>query len=252
MHKNFAKTLFLGKRVFFLPECHSTNDLMIDWIRKGESMEGDLIHTDFQLAGRGQRGNKWESEPDKNLLFSLHVRPTFITPDQSFLLNVLVSLALQKTVSTYVKGVVSIKWPNDIYVMDRKISGLLIQSIIEGGKFRNAIVGVGLNVNQQSFAELCATSLAIENGSVMDRESLLQTLIQSIESYYLSLKSGKADELIASYHEYLYRRGELHLFETQGRVFEGEIIGIDRTGRLSIREGQILCHFDTKEVKFLR
>ncbi len=251
MHKNFAKTLFLGKRVFFLTECHSTSDLMLDRIRAGESMEGDVIHADFQSGGKGQRGSKWVSEPEKNLLFSINVTPSFIAPDQSFLLNVAVSLALQKTISSFTDNTVLIKWPNDIYVKDQKISGLLIQCLVEGSRIKNAIIGIGLNINQRSFGEIEATSISLLSGEKVDREYVLEVLLQHIESYYLILRSGKADDLILRYHEHLYRRGELHQFQTPERIFYGEIIGIDKVGRLNIRDGETLRSFNVKEVEFL-
>ena len=118
-----------------------------------ESREDILITTDFQTAGRGQRGNSWESEQGKNLLFSLIIHPQDIPASQQFILCQHISLALCEVLRNYTNNI-SIKWPNDIYWDNKKIAGILIEHDIEGGYLARTIIGIGLNVNQTNFSSL--------------------------------------------------------------------------------------------------
>lgn len=253
MHKNFANTLFLGKRVFSLPQCHSTNELLLEKIKSNLAIEGDIITADFQSAGRGQLGSVWQSEPGKNLLFSVYLTPIFLSPANSFLLNVISALALVKTLSsTHAEAEFVIKWPNDIFVKQKKISGILTQTLVDRDKVRGAVVGVGLNVNQLHFEQEGAISLAQVAGATFDRGEALEKFIHDLEALYLQLHSGKAASIIRAYHDKLMWRGQLHRFRDRvSGEFEGEIVGIDQSGRLNIRAGDVLRSFGIKEVEYL-
>lgn len=104
----------------------------------------------YNESGRGQRGNSWESEPFKNLTFSLLLRPEHIPANRQFLLSEIVSLATVDVLNRYATGF-SIKWPNDIYWHDKKIAGILIENVLSGSTFSRAIIGMGLNINQKNF-----------------------------------------------------------------------------------------------------
>lgn len=133
-----------------LEETASTNSWLAAKAR--ESSEGLTVLCRRQTAGRGQRGNRWESEPDKNITMSLLLKPAGLHPSRQFLVSQAVSVAIVTVLSRYLPGhEVCIKWPNDIYVSDRKICGILIENSITQSGINHCIVGMGINVNQTRF-----------------------------------------------------------------------------------------------------
>ena len=113
---------------------------------------GTAVMARVQTAGRGQRGNSWEAEPGMNITLSLLLRPEGIEPARQFIISQAVSLAIVEMLDSFIEAdTVSIKWPNDIYVNDSKIAGILIENVISGSAISRSIVGVGLNVNQTEF-----------------------------------------------------------------------------------------------------
>ena len=142
-------TLFIGKKIVYLPNCHSTNDSALSILGSNDVFEGTTIITSRQTSGKGQKGNRWQSEPGKNLTFSIILKPGFLDVKQQFKLNFAVSLGIFDFLSSFFKSHVKIKWPNDIYYKDSKIAGILIENSIRSMKMQHSIVGVGLNVNQE-------------------------------------------------------------------------------------------------------
>ena len=130
-----------------LAETDSTNTYLQQLDADRHLPEGYIVYTDAQRAGRGQRGNSWESQPGKNLTFSLLLRPEHIPANQQFLLSQAVSLAVTDVLNRYASGF-SIKWPNDIYWEDKKIAGILIENVLSGSTFARSIVGIGLNITR--------------------------------------------------------------------------------------------------------
>ncbi len=113
---------------------------------------GTAVMARVQTAGRGQRGNSWEAEPGMNITLSLLLRPEGLEPARQFIISQAVSLAIVEMLDNFIGAdAVSIKWPNDIYVNDSKIAGILIENVISGSAISRSIVGVGLNVNQTEF-----------------------------------------------------------------------------------------------------
>ena len=120
MYKIPAKTLFLGKNLIYVPQCHSTNDLADQVVEQPSTHEGTVVITDAQTKGRGQMGNQWITEPGKNLTFSVILYPLFIVPKDQFLLTCAISLGLYDMLQTAIDGQIFIKWPNDLIVNDRR------------------------------------------------------------------------------------------------------------------------------------
>lgn len=251
MYKILANTVFLGKDIHFLTECHSTNDLALEKIKKKELAEGSIIITDAQTKGRGQRGNRWWSEPGRNLTFSLVLSPSFLDPSEQFELNIAISLAVAETLSDYAKGI-KVKWPNDImHEVSGKIGGILIENILNQKGIEYAIVGIGLNVNQQMLALPSSTSLSDLTGREWDKWEIFKLLIHKIEQYYILLKKGQRRRLRELYLENMYRSGTLGLFN-DGTDFQGKIIGIGETGKLIIEKMDgSHNHYAFKEVRYL-
>lgn len=252
MHKLFKNTVFVGKKAFFLPSCHSTNELASVLMSQKEPLNGTVIYTDYQSKGKGQRGNKWESEAGKNILLSVILDTSFIEPTQFFDLTVITSLAMCDFLNEYIRRDIKIKWPNDMYCANKKIAGILIENYIKQNTIEWCILGVGLNVNQTEFIEKNAISMAMICGQQFDREELINVLLQKLEQRYFALKRGDKKKLKEAYLENLYWRNEVHVFQSEGTYFNGKIVGIEPSGKLRIEVEEGLRIFDFKEVSFVK
>lgn len=251
MYKIPANTLFMGKNLVFVPECPSTNTLALQISQQSAAKEGTLVITDNQTAGKGQQGNVWEAEPRKNLTFSLILRPNFLAVNRQFFLNIVVCLALKDYLTEKTSDDIYIKWPNDILVHGKKISGILIENQLQGATILNSIAGIGFNLNQKRFSASTATSLSLSTGREYAPEKELPTIVGYIESRYLQLRQGHFGALMTQYLGSLYRRNEKHSFSSQGKVFDGIIEDLDDAGRLRIRTDEGVKSFGVKEVQYL-
>lgn len=252
MHKFFAKTSFLGKNVISLPECHSTNDLLMDYARLGKAQEGTIVITDFQTVGKGQRGNQWESEPGANLLFSVLLNPRYLEPKSQFYIGLCMALATVNAVEAFTppQPKLEVKWPNDLYLNDKKLAGILVESSLVGSKVDFVVLGMGLNVRQERFSNPKATSLLKEQID-LHKEELLEEILLQLEKELDALERGDLQSILHAYYHRLRWMGEEHEFEAQNNRFLGIIKGIDGQGRLILEvEGQEHIH-DIKEIKFL-
>ncbi len=250
MYKIPANTLFMGKKLVFVPECHSTNTLALELGQKRDLPDGTLVITNNQRKGRGQQGNAWITEPGKNLTFSIIVKPTFLAIKDQFLLNMAVSLGIYDFVQSKLTQRVRVKWPNDIMANDLKVCGILIENQIQGNSFSNAVVGVGLNVNQKAFFAQNASSISMFTGEEYDLPQVLDALIVSMEKWYVQLKQNRANGIRDAYLAALYRRNETMEFKTRSEIFEGVITGVDEAGRLIISTNGTMRLFNNKEVQF--
>lgn len=251
MHKILANTFFLGKDIHYLPECHSTNVIAHQRFRERTVGEGSIILTDRQTKGRGQRGNRWFSEPGMNLTFSLVLTPVFLEAQGQFGLNMAVALGIRQALSAYVPDIL-VKWPNDlVHETSGKLGGILIENSVSSQGIEVSIVGIGLNINQTHFPFPGATSIARLTGETVDKDEIFRKVISTIEKYYFQLKiSGES----AIREEYL---GHLFRFEKTGpfydeKPFVGKIVGISEQGKLIIeKENHDTRHYGFKEVRFV-
>ncbi len=249
MYKIPANTLFTGQTLVYMPECHSTNAEALKVLQSNAQVaEGTVIITDNQTAGRGQRGNTWESEAGRNLTFSIVLKPTFLHPKDQFKLNMAVSLGLYDYLTSQVTDV-KIKWPNDMMLDDKKTCGMLIENQINAQQIQSSVVGIGLNVNQQNFSLPAATSMAVKKGHAFELNEALAELLQWIEARYLQLRANI--DLKEEYVAALYGAGEKRRFKSGEEVFEGVISGIDSAGLLEINVAEGKRYFDLKQVQFL-
>ena len=247
------ETLYIGKNIVELDVVDSTNNYASKLVAKKEALEGTVVIAHFQGEGKGQRGNVWTSEPGKNLTFSLVLKPKQVSPNEAFVISKIVSLAICKYLETVVDEDVFIKWPNDIYVGQKKICGILIENQFKGKNFECAIVGIGLNVNQSNFQNLPrVTSLLLELKKELELRSVLDGLLKSIEICYLQFQQDGATAIHEEYLSNLLFIGEMRRYKT----FEGEMIGkisnVLSNGQVEIEteDGQ-LFNFDIKELEFV-
>lgn len=242
----------MGHSLVFMPECHSTNDEASRLIQATNILDGTVVITANQTAGRGQRGNTWFVEPGKNLTFSIFVKPTFLQVQDQFYLNIAFSLGLHDYLSEVVVKKVNVKWPNDILVNEKKICGILIENHLRGQHIQHSIVGIGLNVNQENFSLPSATSLKLETTTEYKLDETLADLLLHLENRFMQLRTNQTQKLLASYLNVLYRKGEEHAFKTGDEVFSGTISGIDVTGKLEIQTENGFRYFGVKEVEFIK
>ena len=220
---------------------------------KTNPKDGAVILADEQYAGRGQSGNVWEAEPLKNLTFSIIYHTGFLGASEQFYLNMAVSLGLQGSVEGCLEHTpeTRIKWPNDIYVKDRKIAGILIENIIQGTHLSKSIIGIGLNVNQEFFPDpIRATSLLLENKAAANKTEVLKNILERIEYYFLELRNGNLEELKKTYLEKLYRMQEWHSYSDKNGTFQGKIRGISPYGNLQIETGKGIREYGMKEIQY--
>jgi len=190
LQNNTFSTLFVGQNLIKLSAVDSTNNYLKNLTSNSEPLpEGTVIMAEHQFAGRGQRDSVWHAEAGKNLTFSLLLRPGFISVEKQFVLNMLVSVALNNVLLKYLPVGLSIKWPNDIYVNDRKIGGVLIENVIVGSNIKQSIIGIGLNINQSVFDD-DLKSKTISISQILQQDVNLMVLLNEIciqiEQLYLN------------------------------------------------------------------
>ncbi|HEY0655752.1 MAG TPA: biotin--[acetyl-CoA-carboxylase] ligase [Chryseosolibacter sp.] len=252
MYKSPANTLFVGKNVVFVPECHSTNTLAAQLSQNSTVSEGTVVITRHQTAGRGQRGNTWHVQPGVNLTLSVMLTPGFLLIKDQFFLNIITSLAVRETLVELLSTPdISIKWPNDILVHEKKICGILIENQLAGSSIQTSIVGIGLNVNQENFELPNATSMLLQTNRQFELQAVFDLLMGKIEVHYMKLRQQKYSAEKHDYLKALYRRGEHHRFEAAGESFSGEIVGIDDAGRLAVSTGSEIEYFEVKQIRYL-
>lgn len=236
-----------------LAETASTNTYLQQLDADRHLPEGYIVYTDAQLAGRGQRGNSWESQPGKNLTFSLLLRPEHIPANQQFVLSQAVSLAMTDLLGRYATGF-SIKWPNDIYWEDKKIAGILIENVLSGSTFARSIVGIGLNLNQEVFVSDAPNPVSLFQitGHTCDIEAVLDQFADAFRTRYLQTFTDSARALREEYAATLYRNDGVYPYCSGGETFYASITGVEPDGHLILTtDAGEERRFAFKEVSFL-
>ena len=254
MQNNIISTLFVGQNLLTLKEVDSTNNFLKSLLTNSKPLpEGTVIMADHQYAGRGQQQNKWLSEPGKNLTFSILFKPTFIKAVNQFDLTRAMSLGVYDALYQLLGEGLKIKWPNDIYYNDSKLGGMLIENIVQGEKINNSVVGIGLNINQDSFSEEASNGTSVKKILHKDYELrlLLSEICSHIEAYYLHLKAGKIDFVRKAYLQRLYWLNEPRQFKAYDEIFSGVIEGIADNGLLQISRNGVIVSYNLKEIEFL-
>lgn len=234
----------------------STNAEAVRLYKEGKAKSGTVIQTTEQASGKGYGDNRWESEPGKNLTFSLLIKPQAITPSSQFIITQIISLSVQEILSGIIKEKTCfIKWPNDIYVNDNKIAGILIQNFIIGNNIDCSIIGVGLNVNQQEFLSDAPnpTSIKLETGNQHSLEKILNDILTRFNQYARQLPSPSFINLLNNnYLKHLYHRGVPHTYRDSEGTFTAVITGISEYGQLLLKkdDGTIKA-YGFKEVHYL-
>ena len=245
--------MIIGSKLLFFKNLPSTNSFAASLIRDNEVPEGTVIYTDYQSAGRGQGGNKWESEENKNLLISIILLPSMINPADQFLLSMAVSLGIYDFLERHTSAI-SIKWPNDIYVKNDKIAGILIENSIMGELIEHSIAGIGININQVKFLSDAPNPVSLTNlsGKMYDLNDCLIHLVADLDRRYKFLFSGDFDLIRLDYISRLYRLKQWSKFRDMKGIFKGRILNVSDTGRVVVgREDGKINEYSFKEIEFI-
>ncbi|MBR5029535.1 MAG: biotin--[Muribaculaceae bacterium] len=241
--------------IILLQVTTSTND----FIKRNVStlQSGTLIVAYSQTSGRGQKGNLWESEPGKNLTFSLIIKKPNVNVKEQFFISEAVSLAIVDVLEKYVTGF-KIKWPNDIYYGDHKIGGILIEHSLGSEGIDYTIIGVGVNINQQVFTSGAPNPVSLHHitGEFYDMNIITEEFGGMVEKYCEF--DGSREQLAAMHRRYLdllYRNdGEAHQFITpDGLLFDAVIESVAPDGIITLRHigDNTLHEYHFKEVGFV-
>jgi BirA family transcriptional regulator, biotin operon repressor / biotin---[acetyl-CoA-carboxylase] ligase len=245
--------MIMGSKILFLPSMTSTNAYASRLLKNSVLPEGTVIYTNYQTAGKGYFGNKWESEDGKNLLVSIIFYPSFIKPEDQFNISITISLGICDFIESFINGC-TIKWPNDIYVNNDKIAGILIDSALSGETIEYTIAGIGLNINQEKFPGfvLNPTSLSLLSAKNFNITECLNKLLMALDARYKQLISGETEQMKKEYISKLYRHNEWSKFMDINGSFSGRIDSIANDGRIIIeRSDSKISMYAFKEVEFI-
>ena len=236
------------KKRYHLPEVQSTNTYLLDLLAQGTTLpDTTVIYTLRQTAGRGQMGNSWESEMDKNILFSMLLCPTFLPIREQFLLSQICSLGIVEALDELIRTQhlqdevkLSIKWPNDIYAGDGKLCGILIENRLMGGTLQHSVLGVGINVNQEKWIGNAPNPVSLKMlGIQTDPLTVLDLVTKHIVELYNAFRDNKemANVIRERYMQRLYRKDGYYAYydPAKDEHFDAEIAGVDAQGPLMLR-----------------
>jgi BirA family biotin operon repressor/biotin-[acetyl-CoA-carboxylase] ligase len=236
----------------------STNTYLRDLKGGDPEYDYEVAVADFQTAGRGQKGNTWESEQGKNLLFSILAHPRNIKVQEQFYISEAIALSVSDSVITaigpeFASGV-SVKWSNDVYWKDFKMAGILIENTLQGDRILDTVAGVGLDVNQEVFLSDAPNPISLKNitGRDFDRDAILSDIVQRFIGY-MERTEQERPEVDRLYRERLYRREGYHKFRDENGIFEARIEGIRPDGCLMLQTHSGEHHvYEFKQVQFVQ
>lgn len=243
----------IGIKIIKLDEIDSTNNYTSKLLANSNVIEGTVVVAKVQSSGRGQLSNQWESEYGKNILASFVFYPKFLPVQQQFLLSKVIALGVRDLLTLFVDKV-KVKWPNDIYIGNKKVAGILIENSIMGHTLESSIAGVGININQTVFLSDAPNpvSLIYSLKKELDCSELLLVLCECIDKWYSLLSQGNVKMINENYHDSLYQRGIVSTYRDKNGEYEGMIEGVNAIGQLQIKPlSAPLKTYHFKEVEFL-
>ena len=220
-----------------LIETESTNAWLMSLAREKRGAGTALpdlyaVYTDFQTAGRGAGSNKWHSSRGLNILTSIYFETGLAAADQ-FVFNLWFATSTRRFLAKYVPEVL-IKWPNDMYIHDRKLAGDLTEHSVSGNCLDCTVAGIGIDVNEEVFPDWIPnpTSLFLETGHRYDIGTLMDEYLAVLQERRQLLNLEHSAELREEYLSHLYRLNELQSYNIKGQQNTAIIRNIDHFGRL--------------------
>lgn len=240
----------IGQKIIHLDTVDSTNNYTANLQKEGKIQHGTVILAGEQSAGRGQRGASWTSSAGENLLLSIYLAPDNLSVVDQPALTHFISLSLIDFLRKIgISG--KIKWPNDIYVNDQKIAGILIENSIRSSRISETIIGVGLNVNQTVFDGVNATSIKIQSDQHYPLNDVLFSWIQEMNILWADLSKGNLEMLKSRYKQELYLLNEPAIYSDVTGEFEGIVRDVDDNGYLILEKDTERKKYDLKEIKLV-
>lgn len=243
----------LGNNIIFIDKVDSTNNYAIRQITENKPKEGTVFLAESQIAGRGQGSNFWESEPGANLTFSLILCPNFIEILDQYMLSKVVTLGLTDWLKNIVDNV-SIKWPNDIYVGQQKIAGILIENSLQGACISYSVVGIGFNVNQLEFKSDAPNPVSLSQltSKQWNLNDVLSSICNEMNKWYERLRNGDREQINSAFEKRMMGINSWAQFAINKSPFEAKVKGVNSIGQLVLenREGELL-EFHNKEVQYV-
>lgn len=237
-------------RLLDLDTVDSTNNYAMSLIRDNKAHDGLAILARHQTEGKGQRGKVWIDEAGESINCSLIIRPGDYGITQPFHLVALTACALRKVIEATIRHPVHIKWPNDIYVNDKKAAGILIESITKGNDWQWAVIGFGINVNQSAFSSELVNPVSLRqlSGKHYDIKRLVDDCLNIL---WKDLNHKSFTEIYSTYNKHLYRRHQEVTLQHKEEIFTAILTGVDENGSLLL-EGDFLPAFRTGEVTWIQ
>jgi BirA family biotin operon repressor/biotin-[acetyl-CoA-carboxylase] ligase len=245
--------MIIGSNLLFLKNLPSTNSHLASLLKKNRLPEGTIVQTNYQSEGRGYSGNTWESEDNKNLLISVLLFPSYLKPSDQFYISMAISLGIYDFLLRYIPEC-SIKWPNDIYIKNDKIAGILIESAIIADKIEYSIAGIGININQEKFKSSAPNPVSLRQitGTGYVLQDCLYLLSSDLDRRYKQLIRGDFEEIKSDYITNLFRFKTWSEFRDHTGIFTGRILTVGDYGSLNleIKTGEVR-EYAFKEIEFI-
>lgn len=241
-------------RIIKLDAIDSTNHFLKALSAKESCENFTVVSAETQIAGKGQRGSRWDADSGKNLTFSILYNQKVDGVTSFFTLNIIVALSIVEALKSISNLKFVIKWPNDILTENKKISGILIENTFKNSNEVQSIIGIGLNVNQSQFKNLPqASSLYVLENKIFDKDLILISIVNQLEFNLKQLLILGETHFWDAYHQILFKKDVVSTFETvSGNRFVGKIQEVTRDGKLAVLiEDDSIHFFDVKEVKML-
>jgi BirA family transcriptional regulator, biotin operon repressor / biotin---[acetyl-CoA-carboxylase] ligase len=220
---------------YFHKRLNSTNIYASQQLAKMTSRMPFWIRTDEQFAGKGQGNKSWISEPGQNLTGTLALFPDQFHASAQFALSQVFALAGASFLELFIDDV-RIKWPNDLYAGDKKIGGILIETAIIGQVIDHAILGIGINVNQDTFPGDIPNPVSIKmiTGLEYDLGEMETLFLESFRNQYALIENASFDKINSLYINKLYALEEWKSFSTGDQLLQAKITGVNEYGHLQL------------------
>jgi birA, biotin-[acetyl-CoA-carboxylase] ligase region len=241
----------IGQQIIQIHEVDSTNNYAAKLLSEGKLAHGTVILAEHQTAGRGQRGRNWQSVGAKQFTGTYFLKTDFLSVDNLCFLNMGIALAVRGMVQSFTRRKVSIKWPNDIFIENQKIAGILIETNWKNGRVEGAIAGIGVNISPVQSVGY-ATSLEELSGKSPEVLSVLDELSKQMNEFYQYLQQSDFNYLKNAYESFLWKKDEeIVLEERQDPVpFTGIIRGVDQIGNLLLERDGVITVYHNQELNF--
>lgn len=234
--KSIRKTEWLGKEIYYEPVLGSTNTKAMQLAEEG-APHGTLVVTDKQEHGRGRRGRVWQTPAGSAIAMTFLLRPQ-INPNNASMLTIVAAMAVARGIEDETGLKVGIKWPNDIIINSKKVSGILTEMSAQVDYVNHVVIGIGINVHVDSFPEELqdmATSLFMESGQKINRAALIERICEYFEAYYdVFMKTEDLTDIVKQYDAYMVNRNQPVRVLDPKEPFDGRARGITARGELLV------------------